>query len=126
MALLYIDLDNMKAINDQHGHAAGDQALIETAELLRSTFRESDIVARLGGDEFCVLLPKNGIEASACIDRLHDRLQARGPDTLPPISLSVGIAKYHWDDPCPIETLIARADAAMYQAKAEKRAAIGP
>ncbi|MGH9011510.1 MAG: PAS domain S-box protein, partial [Acidimicrobiia bacterium] len=122
MALLYIDLDNMKAINDRHGHAAGDQALIETAELLRSTFRDSDIVARLGGDEFCVLLPKNGIEAKACIDRLEERLCARGAHTFPPISLSMGVAKYHWDEPCPLETLIERADAAMYQAKTEKRA----
>ncbi len=121
MALLYIDLDNMKAINDRHGHAAGDQALIEIAELLRSTFRDSDIVARLGGDEFCVLLPKNGIEAKACIDRLEERLRSRGARTFPPISLSVGVAKYHWDDPCPIETLIERADRAMYQIKSEKR-----
>jgi diguanylate cyclase len=122
MALIYIDLDNMKVINDHHGHAAGDQALIETAGLLRSTFRDSDIIARLGGDEFCVLLPQNGIEADACIDRLHQRLQARGAEAFPPISLSVGVAKYRWDDPCPIETLIHRADRAMYQAKGEKRA----
>jgi diguanylate cyclase len=121
MALLYIDLDNMKAINDRHGHSAGDQALIEIAELLRSTFRDSDIIARLGGDEFCVLLPKDGIEAKACIDRLDERLRARGAETFPPISLSVGVARYHWDDPCSIETLIERADAAMYQAKSEKR-----
>jgi diguanylate cyclase (GGDEF)-like protein/PAS domain S-box-containing protein len=122
MALLYIDLDSMKAINDRHGHIAGDQALIETAELLRSTFRDSDIVARLGGDEFCVLLPEDGVEARACIDRLNERLCARDAHTFPPISLSVGVATYRWTDPCSIETLIDRADRAMYQMKSEKRA----
>jgi diguanylate cyclase len=120
MALFYIDLDNMKEINDQYGHAAGDQALIKTAKLLVSTFRDSDIVARLGGDEFCVLLPRNGVEAQAVMDRLEENLQARG-DACPPISLSVGVAKYNWDAPCSIDTLIERADAAMYQNKAAKR-----
>lgn len=121
MALLYIDLDNMKTINDRHGHAAGDQALIETAELLRSTFRDSDIIARLGGDEFCVLLPRNDIEAKACMDRLEERLRRRGY-TFPPISLSVGVAQCDPSEPCPIEALIDRADAAMYRVKSEKRA----
>lgn len=120
MALFYIDLDNMKEINDRYGHAAGDAALIETANFLVSTFRDSDIVARLGGDEFCVLLPRNGVEAKAVMDRLEEKVQALGAS--PPISLSVGVAKYHWDKPCSIETLIERADAAMYQHKAAKRA----
>ena len=127
MALLYIDLDNMKAINDRHGHAAGDQALIETAELLRGTFRDSDIVARMGGDEFCVLLSQNGIEAKAVMDRLEDRLKARHAAGLQPaISLSVGVAKYHWDERSSIETLIDQADAAMYEEKSKKRVSGAP
>ena len=58
LALIYIDLNGMKAINDQLGHAAGDRALVETAELMRRTFRVSDVLARLGGDEFAVLAPE--------------------------------------------------------------------
>jgi diguanylate cyclase (GGDEF)-like protein/PAS domain S-box-containing protein len=124
MALLYVDLDNMKEINDRYGHGGGDRALVETANLLRATFRESDVVARLGGDEFCVLLPEDGTEAKAVIDRLTEEVSARareaaGPE--PTISLSIGIATYRWDDPCPIEALIDRADAAMYEQKAHKR-----
>ena len=122
MALLYIDLDNMKAINDRHGHRVGDRALIETAEMLRGTFRESDVIARLGGDEFCVLLPEVGIEAKAVIDRLVEQVGDRGPvGSGALISLSVGVATYQWDDPCSIETLIEQADAAMYKQKAHKR-----
>lgn len=75
----------------------------------------------LGGDEFCVLLPRNGVEANGVMDRLDEKLRARGDDAWPPISLSIGVAKYHWEDPCPIETLIDQADAAMYQHKAVKR-----
>ncbi len=122
MALLYIDLDNMKEINDRHGHRVGDRALIETAALLQGTFRESDVVARFGGDEFCVLLPEDGVEAKAAIDRLVDHVRIHsGIGHEPLISLSVGVAKYHWDDPCSIETLIERADVAMYEQKARKR-----
>lgn len=63
--LAYIDLDNMKAINDRYGHAAGDLALMEMAGLLRRTFRESDVISRLGGDEFCILLAQHAGEARA-------------------------------------------------------------
>ena len=122
MAILYIDVDNMKQINDRHGHGTGDQALIEVAELLRTTFRESDVVARLGGDEFCVLLAEDGVDSAAAIDRLFARIENRqASGTALPISLSVGVAKYRHDDPCPIEALIERADAAMYAHKAHKR-----
>src|SRR5256885_1766435 len=67
--VVYADLDGMKAINDCHGHAAGDEALRRAAGLLRDTFREADLVARIGGDEFCVLLPSRAGEAK--IGRAH-------------------------------------------------------
>ncbi len=122
LALLYIDLDNMKDLNDRHGHRVGDQALIETAALLQRTFRESDIVARMGGDEFCVLLSDDGTDAKAAIDRLVEQVPVQGDIGLEAlISLSVGVARYQWDDPCPIETLIERADRAMYEQKSLKR-----
>ena len=116
--LLYVDLDNLKEINDTHGHSAGDRVLVETADLLRNTFRESDIIARLGGDELCVLL--HGKESQAPLDRLAAAIRARG-DELPPISLSVGAAVHTWDEPPSVEELIDRADAAMYEEKARRK-----
>ncbi|MGH8993166.1 MAG: GGDEF domain-containing protein [Acidimicrobiia bacterium] len=118
--LIYIDLDNMKEVNDTYGHAAGDQALIEAAGLLRSTFREADLVARLGGDEFAVFLPRHDAGAKAGLDRLRQAVDLRG-DRFPSIALSIGVSTYDGDGPCSIEDLINRADAAMYAEKALRR-----
>jgi diguanylate cyclase (GGDEF)-like protein/PAS domain S-box-containing protein len=118
--LIYMDLDNMKEINDTHGHAAGDQALVEVAGLLSSTFREADLVARLGGDEFAVFVPRDGTTAKAGLERLRDALDAR-EDRFPPLALSIGMSSYDGHGPCSIEDLIARADAAMYAEKALRR-----
>ena len=115
--LLYADLDGMKAINDRHGHAAGDEALRQAARLLRDTFREADLVARIGGDEFCVLLPSRASEAKAGIDRLRDAVAAP-VGASPPVALSLGMAE--GSPGCTIEDLISRADAAMYADKAHR------
>jgi diguanylate cyclase (GGDEF)-like protein/PAS domain S-box-containing protein len=122
MALVYIDLDNMKEINDHFGHAAGDRALVETAQILRTTFRKSDVLARLGGDEFCVLVTQDGSAVEKAVTRLTVALALRGRDTFPPLSLSVGLASFDAQAPPSIEALIDRADAAMYAEKARKRA----
>jgi diguanylate cyclase (GGDEF)-like protein len=114
--VVYADLDGMKAINDRHGHAAGDEALRQAARLLRETFREADLVARIGGDEFCVLLPGHASEAKASIDRLRDA--AAGSAGFPPVALSLGVAE--GTPGCTIEDLIRRADAAMYTDKADR------
>lgn len=115
--LLYIDLDNMKAINDRYGHAVGDDALVATANLLSDTFRESDLIGRLGGDEFCVLL--HGTNGHVPVTRLNEAVRARlGSD--PVIELSIGAAERGANDTSPIEELLARADAAMYEAKIAK------
>jgi diguanylate cyclase (GGDEF)-like protein len=118
--LLYLDLDNFKAINDRFGHAAGDCLLVEVAKRLQSLVRESDTVARLGGDEFVVLLddledPEAAAEALA--QRIH--LSMRAPVEVGErqlhASISVGIASIGPDsDP---EMSLAHADTAMYQAK---------
>jgi diguanylate cyclase (GGDEF)-like protein len=113
--LIYADLDGMKSINDRHGHAAGDEALRQTARLLRETFREADLVARIGGDEFCVLLPGHAAEAKAGIDRLRQVMAAQPPGS-PRVSLSLGVAE--GTPGSTIEDLIRRADAAMYADKA--------
>ena len=78
MLLIYIDLDGLKEINDRLGHAEGDIALIETASILKSTFRGSDIIARLGGDEFVVLLLESTDKESAILrERLVENLRER-------------------------------------------------
>jgi len=117
VVVLYIDLDNMKAINDRYGHAAGDQALADTAALLRDTFRESDLIARLGGDEFCVLLYASSLDTP--VERLMASLAA-GPARTPAIELSVGAALRPGSEATPVEELLRRADAAMYVDKGAK------
>ena len=72
MLLIFGDLDNMKGINDTFGHKEGDQALVDTSQILKETFRESDIIARIGGDEF-VILAMNSFETSA--EKLINRFE---------------------------------------------------
>ena len=75
MRLFYIDVDSMKEINDKLGHVAGDQSLIETANVLRRTFRKSDIIARIGGDEFVILaIDVKGIDSQVFSERLQKNI----------------------------------------------------
>lgn len=119
-ALLFLDLDGFKAINDRLGHRAGDLLLQQVAGRLRGTLRASDTAARLGGDEFAVLLPEvAGMpEALLAGQRLLDSLQPPCMiDGLPQrIGASIGVALYP-DHGADIDTLLRRADAAMYLAK---------
>lgn len=123
LVLVYIDLDNMKTVNDRFGHVIGDRALVEAAELLLATFRESDLVARLGGDEFSVLLSQDATEAQPSLNRLRAVLAARA-GAFPPVSMSIGVAEYSGSGPCTIEELIEQADAAMYGEKLRRRARV--
>lgn len=121
---IFVDLDGLKAINDSFGHRAGDVALIETATLLRETFRESDIIARVGGDEFVVLaFESTGPAHEQWVARLTDNLRRRNerPDRRFRLSLSTGIAYYDPDFPCALDELLDRADALMYEQKRAKR-----
>ncbi len=119
-ALLYIDLDGFKPVNDQFGHHVGDAILIEVAHRLGQCVRPSDVVARLGGDEFAILVEDThgATSATTVASRILDRLNepyARGEQTLP-IAASVGIAFY----PTAAEDLaglLSAADEAMYCAK---------
>ncbi|HZU81167.1 MAG TPA: EAL domain-containing protein [Acidimicrobiales bacterium] len=120
VALLVIDLDRFKDVNDTLGHAEGDHLLCEVATRLRSVLRESDTLARLGGDEFAVVLPNtDGLDGARRVAvRLCEAVEA--PITLHGLSItpqaSIGIALYphHGVDP---DLLLSRADAAMYEAK---------
>jgi diguanylate cyclase (GGDEF)-like protein len=118
-AVLLMDVDGLKRINDAHGHAAGDRVLIQVAMSLRRSIRTVDTPARIGGDEFCVLAPEQDIAGATVI---AERLAAAAgeevavPDA-PAVSLSIGVVS------CPehgdaAEVLIDLADRAMYRAKA--------
>ena len=123
-AVLSVDIDNFKAINDSAGHAAGDAVLIEVAQALRSRFRSSDVVARLGGDEFGVLVSSVGVrEARAAADDLLSTIRARPASYggMPfRITASIGVTAFESDDVTASEVLV-NADLAMYAAKAGGR-----
>lgn len=126
MALFYVDLDGMKAINDAHGHAAGDEALRDTAAVLRATFRSTDLLGRLGGDEFVALAIECADEASAIglLQRLHDAITDRNHKAGVTFSLaaSAGLTFY---DPARgrryLESLLAECDQRTYVAKQSRR-----
>jgi len=120
MLMLFADFDNLKQINDAFGHTEGDRALIEVADVLKETFRESDIIARIGGDEFVVLaLEADEENAEVLVTRLRQNLEARNAEEgrRYKLSLSVGIARYDPEDPCSIDELLTRADRSMYERK---------
>ncbi|SDQ06806.1 GGDEF domain-containing protein [Quadrisphaera sp. DSM 44207] len=121
-ALLLLDLDGFKGVNDVHGHAAGDALLIAVAGRLRSAVRSGDLVARLGGDEFVVLLAGEGAapQAPMVAERLRRRISApvRVGDVEVTVGVSIGVATAH-----PGTTpgaLLREADEAMYRAKAAR------
>lgn len=120
LALLALDLDGFKAINDRHGHPAGDRLLTAVAAALVATVRDGDTVVRHGGDEFCVIAPETGpAEAERLVERVCGGLAAIEALEAP-LSASVGCAVFPRDAPTP-ELLIAAADAAERTAKSRRR-----
>ena len=121
-ALLYLDLDGFKPVNDRHGHAAGDAVLKAVAAALHCQVRASDVVARIGGDEFVVLLwnvsgPAAAAKAAALEKAIYSTPVHWGPSTLV-VGASAGVALIGaLDTPADV---LARADAAMYARKAER------
>jgi len=119
VSMLMIDLDNLKLINDRHGHAAGDQALSQVVRICNSSLRGSDLLGRLGGDEFCALLPgRDHLAAAVVAQRLVDAV--RGAELPFPgsmrLSLSIGIATLQGENE-DYDSLWLRADSALYVAK---------
>ena len=124
MILYFADLDGMKQINDTWGHDEGDRALINTAFVLRETFRASDILARIGGDEFAVLsIDAMDVVPQSLIRRLEINLQEFNSNKEHPccLSMSVGVVSYDHEHPCSMDDLICRADDEMYASKDQKR-----
>ncbi len=118
-AVLLMDIDGLKRINDSHGHPAGDRVLMQVAMSLRRSIRSVDTAARIGGDEFCVLLPEQDLKSAA---KLAARLATAVEEEVavpgePPVTMSIGVAASpeHGDE---AEALIDTADRAMYRAKA--------
>lgn len=125
LVLLFIDMDDFKEINDTFGHHEGDTALTRAADILKHTFRDSDIIARLGGDEFVVLASDTGKTGSeVIINRLRQELRQRNEHDGYPyrLSFSVGAARFDPEAPPSIEELLAAADAMLYEQKRHKRA----
>jgi diguanylate cyclase (GGDEF)-like protein len=125
-ALMFADVDGLKAINDAHGHAAGDAALIHVAQLLVANVRSTDLVARIAGDEFGLLLDHLSEEAA----RTKLNALAAAIATAPlrigseavALAVSFGMTPLRATD--SVETVIARADAAMYEARRRRRSAV--
>jgi len=118
VALIFVDLDGMKPINDSLGHEQGDRAIQETAKILQKTFRASDIIARLGGDEFVVLtIDADAERADTARQRTRAAVDAWNAQGVAPfqLSLSLGTAQHETGE--TIEDLLTRADAEMYQQK---------
>jgi diguanylate cyclase (GGDEF)-like protein len=124
-AVLFLDLDRFKNVNDSLGHSIGDQLLIAMARRLESCIREGDIVARLGGDEFAILLDgiPNANEARSMAHRIQDRLASpfnlSGHEVFTTTSIGIALSSTGYDHP---ENILRDADTAMYRAKAHGKA----
>jgi diguanylate cyclase (GGDEF)-like protein len=124
MLLFFGDVDNLKTINDTHGHAQGDLALQEVSAVLKETFREADILARFGGDEFMVLAVDVSMETEDVLtNRIQSILERRNQQGDRPyqLSLSLGIAHYDPEAPCTVSEMITQADDLMYDQKQARK-----
>ena len=123
LALIFIDVDHFKLINDYHGHQAGDQALASVAKWIKNSIRSCDTVFRYGGEEFVVVLAEASRETAAGIaERMREHIEshtlAYGMETIH-ITASLGVSALRGDD--DVHSLVSRADKAMYQAKRSGR-----
>jgi diguanylate cyclase (GGDEF)-like protein len=118
VTIAYIDLDNFKAVNDTHGHHAGDELLVRVAEAIRRCTRITDLSARMGGDEFVLLLPETGpAEARMAFDRLRGFIAHTLAKTPYPVTASIGGVVFV-TAPESVEAMVRVADERMYAAKA--------
>jgi diguanylate cyclase (GGDEF)-like protein len=121
-AVLVLDVDRFKAINDEFGHAAGDDVLARVADLLRRRVRSTDFVARLGGDEFAVLLPRADETqslalAQAVLAKVREEAAVLLGGHSTPVTVSIGVSCFGQDLELGSEQVLRIADTAMYEAK---------
>jgi diguanylate cyclase (GGDEF)-like protein/PAS domain S-box-containing protein len=122
--MLYADIDSLKEINDTFGHKEGDTVLIETAEILKKNYRESDIIARIGGDEFVVIpIGTTGDNIDIITSRFEKSVEIYNSKSKREynLSLSYGLAYYDPENPCSIDELLIQADKTMYEHKRYKK-----
>jgi diguanylate cyclase (GGDEF)-like protein len=124
LAILFVDLDNLKTINDVNGHTAGDAVLVEVARRMKACLRESDTIARIGGDEFIILLPE--VDAEVNVMNVAEKVRAAFLDPVDvdgfslKTSASIGVAVFP-DHGQNASDLMNNADVAMYSAKSKGR-----
>lgn len=122
--IIFADLDGLKSINDTFGHQEGNTALIDTAYILKETFRESDIIARIGGDEFVIMaMETTDTDPDVFNARLQEYIKSFNTERNHHynISISIGIANYNPYYPCSLDDLIEKADTLMYEQKKNKK-----
>jgi len=128
LALMFLDLDGLKLVNDALGHSVGDSMITEGAYVLRETFRSSDLIGRMGGDEFCVLFAADSYHAAKiALTRLKNAVDEANAQEGRPfvLSFSAGVAMFDPEDPRTLDELIAQADERMYVRKRAKNQAPG-
>lgn len=128
IGFLMIDVDRFKPINDNLGHAVGDEVLVAVVSIVQSQVRTTDLVVRYGGDELLVVLPETPSRATPLRDRIQVALDRwnHTQELIPePLTLSMGISVWHADSEEPVEAAIDRADAEMYRDKQARRAQRG-
>jgi diguanylate cyclase (GGDEF)-like protein len=124
MLLVSADLDGLKKINDGFGHHEGDRAIVDASQILRQSFRESDIISRIGGDEFVVLITeKPDINAEVLFSRLRKNLEVHNRRVQRPylFSISMGVAAFDPQNPSDLNSLLIAADKSMYENKKKQR-----
>jgi diguanylate cyclase (GGDEF)-like protein len=123
VAVMMVDADHFKRINDNHGHPCGDAVLAALGAFLRDRFRSGDVVCRYGGEEFCILMPGMALDAASekaeqlCAD-VANCPSRRWGNVAHTLSIGLSVCPLHGEDPA---SLIHAADAALYQAKAQGR-----
>ncbi len=124
LTISYLDINDLKVVNDIYGHSAGDALIMSACNILRENLRESDILCRMGGDEFLMILPGCSLEqADLVIKRVVDSIEdANRESSLPyKLSISIGMADYSTDVDMAVEQLINQADANMYHNKRHEK-----